>query len=43
MMNLAYSREIAAVILQHQQVSTVLSEGKTIVLGAVSMVRDAIE
>lgn len=42
-MHLAYSSEIAAAMLQRQQASAVLSARKTIVLGAVSMVKDAIE
>lgn len=41
-MHLAYSNEIAAAMLQRQQASAVLSAREIIVLGAVSMVKDAI-
>lgn len=42
-MHLAYSNEIAAAMLQRQQATAVLAARNTIVLGAVSMVKDAIE
>lgn len=42
-MHLAYSKEIASAMLQRQQATAVLAARKTIVLGAVAMVKDAID
>ncbi len=42
-MHLAYSNEIASAMLQRQQAKAVLAARQTIVLGAVSMVKDAIQ
>ncbi len=42
-MHLAYSSEIASAMLQRQQAKAVLAARQTIVLGAVSMVKDALD